>query len=546
MANLNEKILLAHQVNGRWVVDEDTWKGNLPAPNYQIVTPQQAQQRLQENVGTLQSEINFYTGQHGASAGTVTRRQGELAGIQQQIQKFANYTPPATSGLQYTTDPRTGNLITKENLAGFVAPNAVTPQLTQAQLTAQNTALGRTQFNTAPMQITLGNGQVVSVDKNGNFSDLQGNPITGTQVAASKAGTPITSASMQGTIPITPIQSTYNPTGVSSIMNGLTASQAQQQAQLATTQATPKEKEQSDLIKTLQDLTNEEAGRPAFQTQQETAFGADEKTRTLNDLQVQLQQILNEHTAAQLATQQGQGVTTTIDSRQRAEETRVSAIKALSISSLIAAAESNLSYAQSQANRAVETKYAPIEAKIKAATANLQLIKNDPTTTNQEKRQADQQLAIQSQMKAAVDQAKDWADKIQRIAIEAASKGADALTLQKIQNSSNPIDAARLAAPFTNPPKASGGGTTSGGFTYTKQDQSEDSQALEKSRGADGYVDPTIYQKLYTAWVNAGGLLKDFLTKFPPKNYVNPANTWLPSYLMPAGSSSSSDAFDNL
>ncbi len=75
--------------------------------------------------------------------------------------------------------------------------------------------------------------------------------------------------------------------------------------------------------------------------------------------------------------------------------------------------------------------------------------------------------------------------------------------------------------------------TVSGTLTYTAQDQAEDSKALESSRGTDGYVDPTIYQNLYKAWIDNGGVLKDFLTKYPPKNYVNPANTWLPTYLMP-------------
>lgn len=75
--------------------------------------------------------------------------------------------------------------------------------------------------------------------------------------------------------------------------------------------------------------------------------------------------------------------------------------------------------------------------------------------------------------------------------------------------------------------------TVSGTLTYTAQDQAEDSKALESSRGTDGYVDPTIYQNLYKAWIASGGVLKDFLTKYPPKNYVNPANTWLPTYLKP-------------
>lgn len=73
----------------------------------------------------------------------------------------------------------------------------------------------------------------------------------------------------------------------------------------------------------------------------------------------------------------------------------------------------------------------------------------------------------------------------------------------------------------------------SGTLTYTPQDRAEDSQALEKSRGADNYVDPTIYQNLYKAWIASGGTQKGFLATYPPKGYVNPANTWLPPYLMP-------------
>lgn len=81
----------------------------------------------------------------------------------------------------------------------------------------------------------------------------------------------------------------------------------------------------------------------------------------------------------------------------------------------------------------------------------------------------------------------------------------------------------------------------SGGLTYTRQDYAEDANALEVSRGADGYVDPTVYLNLYTAWINNGGIINDFLSKFPPKNYVNPANNWLPPVLR-SGKTDSSDA----
>jgi len=72
-----------------------------------------------------------------------------------------------------------------------------------------------------------------------------------------------------------------------------------------------------------------------------------------------------------------------------------------------------------------------------------------------------------------------------------------------------------------------------GTLTYTPEDHAADSQALDASRGADGFVDPTLYQKLYTAWIGKGGTAEGFIKTFPPKNYVNPANDWLPTYLRP-------------
>lgn len=109
----------------------------------------------------------------------------------------------------------------------------------------------------------------------------------------------------------------------------------------------------------------------------------------------------------------------------------------------------------------------------------------------------------------------------------------------------DPLDAVYRQAQIDNiyadnARQASGGGavpagtTRSGGLVYTPQNAGEDSRELEGTRGSDGYVDPTTYQAIYEEWVGVnGGLLKDFLAKFPPEKYVNPANTWLPKYLMP-------------
>ena len=279
-------------------------------------------------------------------------------------------------------------------------------------------------------------------------------------------------------------------------MSGISASYAQNMA--AVSGATPKEQEQSDLTKILQDLNTQESGRADYQNQQETAFGVDEKTKTVNDLQSQLQTILNEHAAAQLQTQQGQGVTTGIDNRQRDEETRLSAIKALSLNSLISAANGNLTYAQSQADKAVKTKFDPIEAKITANTANLNLIKNDPETSREEKARADAQLAIQTQMKAAVDQAKQNSSDILKIAIEAASNRADSVTLQNIQNAQTPMQALQVAGKFmVAPTKASAGGGNTGAGTGTAQGTYQAGQLTQLLQSQGKPTDEASLSALY-------------------------------------------------
>ena len=72
---------------------------------------------------------------------------------------------------------------------------------------------------------------------------------------------------------------------------------------------------------------------------------------------------------------------------------------------------------------------------------------------------------------------------------------------------------------------------TSGGMSIPKSDLSVISAGLEKARGTDGWTDPNLFKTLYNTWVNEGGLGKDFLTNFPPKSYINPANTDLPAAL---------------
>lgn len=100
---------------------------------------------------------------------------------------------------------------------------------------------------------------------------------------------------------------------------------------------------------------------------------------------------------------------------------------------------------------------------------------------------------------------------------------------------------------LTPPPAKTTGGTDavvirSGALEYSRQDYAEDANALEVSRGEDGWVDPGVYLQLYQAWINNGGVITDFISKFPPKSYVNPANTSLPPALRNTTGANASDA----
>lgn len=94
-----------------------------------------------------------------------------------------------------------------------------------------------------------------------------------------------------------------------------------------------------------------------------------------------------------------------------------------------------------------------------------------------------------------------------------------------------------------NPKTSATKSYTSGSLTYTSDMLGQISARIDSSRGSDHYVDPTVYQNAFDAWINDSGLAKDFLKNFPPKSYINPANTWLPQYLASktSGSSSSED-----
>lgn len=82
---------------------------------------------------------------------------------------------------------------------------------------------------------------------------------------------------------------------------------------------------------------------------------------------------------------------------------------------------------------------------------------------------------------------------------------------------------------------------TDGKLTYTKADI-ETTKALLQSGGTfqgknypanEAYMNPQLYLDVYNGWIAGGGTTPGFIKNFPPKEHVNPSNTWLPKQLLP-------------
>lgn len=50
---------------------------------------------------------------------------------------------------------------------------------------------------------------------------------------------------------------------------------------------------------------------------------------------------------------------------------------------------------------------------------------------------------------------------------------------------------------------------------------------IGEKTGSDGYIDPNVYVAIMQHWIDQGGTGPSFTTTFPPKKYINPANTWV-------------------
>ncbi len=199
---------------------------------------------------------------------------------------------------------------------------------------------------------------------------------------------------------------------------------------------------------TLQALNRSLIGESAYRIQQEQTQDISGKQQTLNDLTGRLTNLKATYDSIPLQTQQmaeGKGITAGGLAPITASEQRKVAIESLGVSALHQAAQGNLTTALDLVDRAVKAKYDPVREEINASMNNLQLILNSPSYTIAQKNRAQAQLAVQDERQKALGiQEQNDKDK-HKIAIDAASLGADAVTLQKIQNAPDAITAQQLA-----------------------------------------------------------------------------------------------------
>jgi hypothetical protein len=297
---------------------------------------------------------------------------------------------------------------------------------------------------------------------------------------------------------------------------------------------TPQEQQYSDLSKKVQQENTDLAGKDAYQAEQNTLAGVDTQQQALDDLGHQLTALQNEAKAIPLQLQNNSaGITTGVMQTMTDAALRTNAIKALTVSTLIDATNGYLDSAQKKADQAVALKYGVLEAQNKADIANLELIKNDPATSLQDKNRADAQLAKKEANDAKIAQDKQNYADTQKIAVDAASNGnnftptSDYKTvtqaLTAIQNAKSPVEATTIAVQtgLVQTQKSASGsqvvGSAATGY-YMVDDQGNVKKLIAGADGGSGggvnpQPIPNLFTKAQIADMQGGGLSSDIATQ---------------------------------
>ena len=226
------------------------------------------------------------------------------------------------------------------------------------------------------------------------------------------------------------------------------------------------EQQESNLNKEIQQLSQRLLGKSAFTSQQEQLAGIPEFQQSMDDLSARLRDIQRQQAAIPVQLQEqaaGRGITSGLLGRQEQKLLRNNAIEALTVSSLIDAAQNRLTSAQAKVDRAVAEKYNPILEEIEVKITNAKLIKDSPEYSAAQRKRAAQTVSAQEKIKSDLETQKAEQAEIWGLMNDAVRNGlTDTTIMEKIRTAKSKEAALALAAPYIR--KQSGLGGTFDGY----------------------------------------------------------------------------------
>jgi len=276
------------------------------------------------------------------------------------------------------------------------------------------------------------------------------------ETPTSLAGITIPPITPESITPVTPFQPVtpqiLPPTDISGLAEPLTL--------------TPKEQEESAVNKRLQQINEQLTGKTTFEAEKRTEFGVSAAQQAFDDLNRQMRDLQRQQQLVPLTIQQesiGRGRTEAGIEPLEIGRRRALAYDALAVASFIDAAQGRLASAERKVNEAIEQKFGPLEAQQRALMANLNLIRESPEASIQDKNRAAKQLAIEEARQKQNEEDKAKAKRILDIADQTAAEMArrgtlNAVVLNQIKDAPDDVSALMIAAPYLEESRLAGTG----------------------------------------------------------------------------------------
>lgn len=261
---------------------------------------------------------------------------------------------------------------------------------------------------------------------------------------ASTAATPIDVSTLSGgttpfTLPPAPTAPSYDLSTLPTIDSLLNPA------------PTAAQQDQKDLQSKLLTDTAKIGTKDAAQIAAENAAGLPAYQKQLNDVNGQIRALTAEAAAASNNAENRLAPTFAIQGEQ-AQIERQRAVRALGLSAIAQTLQGNVALAQDQANKAVETQFAPVQAEIDYLTKALEL--NKDNLTAEEKKRAEALQVQLSERQRLLDQQKADKEGASKIGMIAAQFGAPSDVLNNVLTAPDMATAISLAGSYLQDPKA--------------------------------------------------------------------------------------------